>query len=121
MTTAPALVARGANCRRHLGAGRGQHDVDAAKVEGFEVLDLEDVVLAERDLSADRARRGQRHDLVGGKVALGEGRQHLAPDIAGGADHRYFEAHRRNSAAERDAMMVADLRCQPALYKHRAP
>ena len=56
-------------------------------------LDLEDVVLAEGDLLADRARRGQRDDIVGREIALGERGQHLASDIAGRADHRYFETH----------------------------
>ena len=78
---------------RHLGARRREHDVDAAEIVSVEALDLEDVVLAKRDLAADRARRGQRHDVVGGKLALGEGGQDLASDIAGRADHRYPETH----------------------------
>ena len=45
--------------RRHLGAGRGQHDIDAAEIVGVEVLDLEDVVLAKRNLLAERARGGE--------------------------------------------------------------
>ena len=79
--------------RRHLGARRRKDDVDAAEIESVEALDLEDVVLAERDLRADRARRGQCDDIVGGKFALGERGQHLASDIAGRADHRYLETH----------------------------
>jgi len=46
-------------------------------------LDREDVVLAKGNLSADRPRRGQGHDVIGGKLALGEGGQDLASDIAG--------------------------------------
>jgi len=89
----PGLGCARRELRRHLGAGRGQHDIDAVEVVGFEVLHPEDVILAKGDLPADRARRGQRHDFVGGKIALGEGGQDFAPDIAGGADHRYFETH----------------------------
>ena len=79
--------------RRHLGAGRGQNDIDTAEIIGVEALDLEDIVLAEGNLLADRARRGQCHDIVGGKIALGEGGQDLASDIAGRADHGYFKTH----------------------------
>ena len=96
MTTAPALAARGANARRHLGARREQHDVDALEVERVEVLHLEDVVLAERHLAADRARRGDGATTSStGKLALGEDGQDLAADIAGRADHRYLERHNR--------------------------
>ena len=48
--------------------------------------------VAERDLAADRGGRGQRHDLGDGKAALGENREHLAADIAGGAGDRDLEA-----------------------------
>jgi hypothetical protein len=89
----PGLGRARRELRRHLGAGRGQHDIDAAKVESVEAMHLEHIVIAERHLPADRARGGQGHDLVGGKVPLGERCQHLAPDVAGGADHRYLESH----------------------------
>ena len=39
----------------HLGAGRGEDDIDTTEVIGVEALDLENVVLAERNLTADRA------------------------------------------------------------------
>ena len=87
---------------RHLGAGRGKHDVDPAEIVGVETLDLEDVILAEGDLAADRARRGQSHHIIGRKLALGEGGQDLAPDIAGRADHRYPETHLETSAAKNE-------------------
>jgi hypothetical protein len=75
------------------GAGRGEDNVDPAKIEGVEALDLEDVVLAERNLLADRTRRGQCHEVVGREIALGQRGQHLASDIPGRADHRYIETH----------------------------
>ena len=78
---------------RDLGARREQRDVDAAKVEFVEVLDLEDRILAERHLAAGRALGGHGMDLGGGKGTLGEDAQHLASDRAGGADHRYFVRH----------------------------
>ena len=40
---------------RRLAAGRGQHDIDVFEIEGVERLYSEDVVLAERDLPADRS------------------------------------------------------------------
>ena len=93
ITTAPAFVARGANASDTLAPGRRKDDVDAAKIVGVEALDLEDIILAERNLAADRARRGKRHDIIGGKLALGERGQDFASDIAGRADHRYPETH----------------------------
>ncbi len=42
--------------------------------------------VAERDLFADRLGRGERDDFAGGKAPLGKNAEHLAPDIAGGAD-----------------------------------
>jgi len=63
------------------------------EIVDVEALDLEDVVPAEGNLLADRARRGQCHDVIGGKIALGERRQDLASDIAGRADHGYLKAH----------------------------
>ena len=106
ITTAPAFAARGANDRRHLAAGRRQDDVDALEIECVERLHLEDIVLAERHLLADRGRGGQRDDFVGREIALGEGGQHLASDIAGRADHRYPETHLalpRRLGADREA------------------
>ena len=44
--------------------------------------------VAERDFLADRPGRSERDDFGDGKAALGENRKHLAPDIAGGPDHR---------------------------------
>jgi hypothetical protein len=54
-------------------------------------------LVAEGDLDADAAARGERDDLVGGETALGEDVEHFAPDIAGRSDHRDFaERHRAN-------------------------
>ena len=44
-------------------------------------------------LAADRTGRRNCDDVIGREIALGEGGQHLASDIAGRADHRYSEAH----------------------------
>ncbi len=55
-------------------------------------LALEHLV-AEGHLDALAAARRQRHDLVGRERALGQDREHLAPDIAGGADDRDLETH----------------------------
>ena len=93
MTTAPAFAARGANTAETLAPGEDSTMSMPLKSKVSSACDLEDVVLAERDLAADRARRGERDDLVGREFALGQDGQHFAPDIAGGADHRYFEAH----------------------------
>ena len=49
--------------------------------------------VAEGDLGALAPARRDRHHLVGGKRPLGQHRQHLAPDIAGGADHCDFVTH----------------------------
>ena len=78
---------------RYLGPRRRKNDIDAAKIVGIEALNLEDVILAKRNLAADRARRRQSHHVVGGKLALGERRQDFASDIAGRADDRYPETH----------------------------
>ena len=43
--------------------------------------------------SAGRARASHRGDLVGRELALGEDVQHLAPDIAGRADHDHPITH----------------------------
>ena len=53
----------------------------------------EDVLLAEAHLPAGRGPRGERHHLVGRKVALGQDVEHLAADRAGRADHRHLVAH----------------------------
>src|SRR5262245_7469793 len=65
----------------------------------FERPDLERRV-AERDLGALAAARGDRHHLVGGEFALGKDVQHLAAHIAGGAYDRDLEAHRHVPALE---------------------
>ena len=84
-----------ANARRPFlrnGAARGhQADIDGAEIEMLERLALERLV-AERDLDADRAGRGQRYDFRYGEAALGEDGEHFTADIAGGADHRDLKA-----------------------------
>ena len=45
------------------------------------------------DLAADRLARGERVDLVDGELQLLEDVQHLAADIARGADDRDAVAH----------------------------
>src|SRR5207302_8080844 len=92
----PGLCRTRREDRRNLAARRLQHDVDAPEVEGVERLDLEDVVVAERDLLADRSGRGERDDIFDREIALSEGGQKFATDIAGRADHRYVEAHLMN-------------------------
>ena len=72
-------------------AGRHQADVGAREVVMVERLALQRLV-AERDVAADGMGRGERDDLGDGKAALGEDAEHLATDIAGGADHRDLEA-----------------------------
>src|SRR6516225_1696468 len=60
--------------------------------------------VAEADLAALAAARGERDHLVGGKRPLGEYRQHFAAHIARGADHRDPVTHcqlRKFSAAAR--------------------
>ena len=61
------------------------------------------VVIAKRHLTADRARRRERDDLVARELALGQGCQHLAPDIAGRAHDRYLEAHESTPSGSRIA------------------
>ncbi len=97
--------------RRDLGARREQRDVDALEIEGVEIAHLEHRVVAERDLAADRARRGDGMDLGGRKLAFGENTQHLAADIAGGADHRDLESHRLTLHLRLRRECAADLRC----------
>ncbi len=120
MTTAPALAARGANTADTLAPGDDSTMSMPLKSKLFELLDVEHIVLAERHLTADRARRGERDDLVAGELALGQRRQHLAPDIAGGADHRYLEAHDATPSGSYmpSKGLTGELRCRPALYKH---
>ena len=50
-------------------------------------------LVAERDLRADRAGRGKRHDLSGRKPALGENIEHFAPDVSGRANNGKLEIH----------------------------
>ena len=49
-------------------------------------------LVAERDLAADRGGGGERDNFRDGEAALGEDREHLAADIAGGAGDRDLEA-----------------------------
>ena len=88
--------ALGGDLRRpFLGDGaarRHQADVGALEVEIVERLDLQNAV-AERDFGADRSGRGQRHHFADRELALRQHGQHLAPDIAGRADHRDFIGH----------------------------
>ena len=92
MTTQPcAPILR----RPLLGDGRArrhQREIDAAKVELLEVAAFQPLV-AERDLDAHRPPRGDGEDLVGRELALGQDVEHLAPDIAGGADDGDFVTH----------------------------
>ena len=75
----------------------------AREVERVERLHPEDVVLAVRHLLADRGGRRQRGHLVRREIALGQGAEHFAADIAGGANHRYPEAHVKNPSRELDS------------------
>ena len=68
----------------------------------LDILDLQLLAaVAEVDDVAGRARRGDRRDLVGREFPLGEDVEHLAPDIAGRADHDHPITHDSVSAALR--------------------
>ena len=83
-------AAGGGGARRMHGgdrrAGREQPDVPAAKIERVQVADGEHLLLAERHLLTGGPARGDSRHLVGGKVALRQGLQHLASDRPGGSD-----------------------------------
>ena len=64
-----------------------------SKSKSVEVLDLEQLLVAERDLRARRLLGGQRHDLVDRELALGQGLAASRADGAGGADDRDLVAH----------------------------
>src|SRR5262249_23064821 len=98
--------------RRNLGPRRRKDNIDPTEIESVETLDLEAVILTEGNLLADRARRRQGRNIVGRKLAFGQRGQHLAPDIAGRADHGYFETH-LETPRRTGWMMAADLRCWP--------
>ncbi len=71
-----------------LGDGRTcrhQGEIDAGEVEVFEVLYLEALV-PKADFLALRARRGQRDDFAGRKLAFAEDVEHFAAHIARGSD-----------------------------------
>jgi hypothetical protein len=72
---------------RHGRARRHQADIDVGEVVMLERFGLERRV-AEADLAALAAARGERDDLVGGKRSLGEDAEHFAAHIARGSDHR---------------------------------
>jgi len=86
---------RRARCKfgRNLGPRRGKDDIDAAEIVSIKAFDPEGVILAERDLAADRPRRRQCDNVIGREFALGERGQEFTSDIAGCADHRYLETH----------------------------
>ena len=93
MTTAPALAARGANAADTLAPGDDstmsmplKSKVSSAWTLRMSSSPNETSRPIERDEASATTSSA-------GKFALGQGRQHLAPDIAGRADHRYFEAH----------------------------
>ena len=77
---------------RYRAAGRHQADVAVGEVVILERLDLERLV-AIGNFLADRAARGERHDGIGRKPAVGEDFEHLAPDIAGRACDCDCKAH----------------------------
>ena len=72
----------------HLRARREQAEIHALEIEAFERADLEHPPVTERDLAPRRPVRGQRHDLIGGEIALGKEGEYLTPHIACGARHR---------------------------------
>ena len=75
-----------------VAAGRHDADVGVGEVVVLERLDLQRAV-AEGNFGADRAARGERHDLVGRKAALLEDVEHFPAHIARGADDRNLESH----------------------------
>ena len=66
-------------------AGRHQGEIDAGEVEVLKVLNLQALV-AEGDFLPLRPGGGERNDLGGGKLPLGEDVEHFPANIAGGPD-----------------------------------
>ena len=100
MTTAPALAARGANAADTLAPGDDstmsmprKSKVSSACTSRTSSSPNDTCLPIERDEASATTSSA-------GKLALGEGGQHLAPDIAGRADHRYFETHLETPAGE---------------------
>ena len=79
--------------RRDLGPRREQRDIDAPEIEGIEIADLQDIVLAIGDLHPGRAGGGHRDHFLDRKLALRQGLQHLAADIARRTHNRHSVAH----------------------------
>ena len=77
---------------RDRAACRHQADVGAGEIVIFERF-ADERPVAEGHVRADRARRGERDDFIGGKPPLGEDIEHFTPDIAGGADDGDLETH----------------------------
>ena len=71
--------------------GEKRH-VPAAEIERVQVLGLE-CLLAIADFGAQRFSARQSHDLIGGKLALGQDVQHFAAHVTGGADDSDAIAH----------------------------
>src|SRR5690606_14481601 len=63
-----------------------QCDVPAGKIEVLDIAALHHAPgIADLDFEALRARTGHGRDLIHRKLALGENRQHFAPDVPGGS------------------------------------
>ena len=92
MTTQPWRADLRRPFLRDRAARRHQADVGAGEIVIFERF-ADKRLVAEGNLRADRARRGERDDFIGGKPALGEDIEHFAPDIPGRADDGDLETH----------------------------
>ena len=76
-----------------LGAWRKQRDIGIRKIIMLEILHRQDVVVSERDLPPDGARRCQRDHVIGGEVSLRQNFQHLAADISRRSSNGNFVTH----------------------------
>jgi hypothetical protein len=93
ITTAPAAPIFGDHSFDTAPPGRHQADVDVGEVIMLQRFDLQRAV-AIGDLDAHAAARRQAPPPRRQGIALVENVEHLAPDIAGGADHCDFVTHR---------------------------
>ena len=91
-------------------AGRKETDIPALEVEAAEVLHVEHVVLAERDLLAGRTLGRQRRYLVDGKLPLGEYIQKFPADVPRRTGHSHAISHFLCSVARLRAFGLAGTR-----------
>jgi hypothetical protein len=85
ITTQPALRGLGRVGLGRVRADGEQRDVPAGEVERVEILVFRVLSPKLTSVPSD-LRDGERGDLVGGELALGEDVQHFAAHVARGAD-----------------------------------